>query len=107
MFYAKPARFPHGSSFGAKLDANPSLSPEIIVTFKAKVLCDNLALCDNVTVEIEQRNADNWKGSIQTLASLEVGSQYRLQLDDGRSGIIRIQSTKENGFVFASNSALK
>src|SRR5262245_1178360 len=107
MFYLKCARFPHGSPFGAKLEPNPSPSPETIVTFKAKVLCENLALCDNVTVEIEQRNPDNWKGSIQTLASLEVGSQYRLLLDDGRAGLIRIQATQENGFTFASNSALK
>lgn len=77
------------------------------MTFKARVLSDNLAVADNVTVEIDQRNPDTWKGCIQTLASLEVGSQYRLLLDDGRSGLIRIQSTQDNGFVFASNSALK
>lgn len=77
------------------------------MTFKARVLSDNLALCDGVTVEIEQRNSDTWNGWIQTLASLEVGSQYIMQLDDGRSGTIRIKSHAENKFLFASNSALK
>ncbi len=77
------------------------------MTFKAKVLSGNLVVADNVTIEIDQKNADNWKGWIQTLATLEEQSQYQIELNDGRHGTVRIQSVEENKFPFNGVGPLK
>jgi hypothetical protein len=71
-----------------------------VVTFKAKVLSGNLVVADNVAIEIDQKSADNWKGWIQTLATLEEQSQYQVELNDGRRGTVRIQSVQENKYPF-------
>jgi hypothetical protein len=77
------------------------------VTFKAKVLSGNLAVADNVTIEVEQKGAENWKGWIQTLATLEMSSQYQVELNDGRRGTVRIQSVEENKYPFTGVGPLK
>lgn len=77
------------------------------MTLKAKILSGNLAVADNVTIEINQKSADSWSGWIQTLATLEIGSQYRVELSDGRSGMVRIQSADENKYPFNGVGLLK
>lgn len=77
------------------------------MTLKAKVKSDNLAVADNVTIEIDQKGADKWSGSIQTLATLEIGTQYRVELNDGRCGNVRIQSAEENRYPFIGVGTLK
>lgn len=77
------------------------------MTFKAKVLSGNLAVADNVTIEIDQKAADSWKGWIQTLATLEEQNQYQIELNDGRRGTVRIQSVQENKYPFTGVGPLK
>ncbi len=77
------------------------------MTLKAKVKSDNLAVADNVAIEINQNGADRWSGWIQTLATLQIASQYRIELSDGRSGMVRIQSAEENKYPFVGVGALK
>jgi hypothetical protein len=71
------------------------------------VLSGNLAVADNVTVEIDQKGPDSWKGWIQTLATLEMSSQYQVELNDGRRGTVRIQSVEENKYPFTGVGPLK